>query len=154
MRRILTFSATILITATALAAGDVYRWKDANGTWHYSDQPQPGAELVVRGSRPVNNDTPATDATPAPAAASTAADEMSGPLPVSDAVASQVRQEAATAKAERCKVAEKTYQDTINHDRLYRVDEAGNQVFYTAAEIDAVRLEARRVRDLACAPGN
>lgn len=149
MRRILTFAATILITASALAAGDVYRWKDANGTWHYSDQPQPGAELVVRNSRPVGSDAASA---PAPAPAATA--ETSGPLPVSDAVASQVRQEAATAKAEQCKKAEGAYQQAIQARIMTRTDEAGNKVFMTPAEIDAYRLEARSYRDQACGPGN
>ena len=31
-----------------MAEGEVYRWKDVNGVWHYSDQPQPGAELVKK----------------------------------------------------------------------------------------------------------
>jgi hypothetical protein len=149
MRRILTLAATILITASALAAGDVYRWKDANGTWHYSDQPQPGAELVMRNSRPVDSDTASATA-PAPAAAT----ETSGPLRVSDAVASQVRQEAATAKAEQCKKAEGAYQQAIQARIITRTDEAGNKVFMTPAEIDAYRLEARSYRDQACSPGN
>lgn len=151
MRRILTFTATILITATALAAGDIYRWKDANGTWHYSDQPQPGAELVVRGSRPVSSDAASTTATPAPAAAPA---ETAGPLPVSDAVAAQVREEAATAKAQQCKDAEALYQQAVQARIVTRTDEAGNKVFMTPAEIDAYRLEARAFRDSACDPGN
>jgi len=151
MRRILTLAATILITASALAAGDIYRWKDANGTWHYSDQPQPGAELVMRNSRPVDSDSAAAVATtPTP----DAPPETSGPLPVSDAVASQVRQEAATAKAQQCKKAEGAYQQAIQARIMTRTDEAGNKVFMTPAEIDAYRLEARSYRDQACGPGN
>ena len=151
MRRILTFTATILITASALAAGDVYRWKDANGTWHYSDQPQPGAELVVRASRPVNTEA-ASEAAAAPAPAASV--ETAGPLPVSDAVASQVRQEAATAKAEQCKRAEAAYQQAVQARIMTKTDEAGNKIFMTPAEIDAYRLEARSYRDQACGPGN
>ena len=36
MRRILTFTAAVLITASAFATGEIYRWKDDNGTLHYS----------------------------------------------------------------------------------------------------------------------
>jgi hypothetical protein len=150
MRRILTLTATFLITATALAAGDVYRWKDANGTWHYSDQPQPGAELVVRGSSPVSSNT-ASEAAATPEPAATA--ETSGPLPVSDAVAAQVRGEAATAKAEQCKRAEVAYQNAVQARGITKTDEAGNKVFMTDAEIDAYRLQARSFRDSACGPG-
>jgi hypothetical protein len=149
MRRILAFTATFLITASALAAGDVYRWKDANGTWHYSDQPQPGAELVMRASRPVSSEASESTATPAPAATA----ETTGPLPVSDAVAAQVRQEAATAKSEQCKRAEDAYQKAIQARGITKTDEAGNKVFMTDAEIDAYRLQARSFRDSACGPG-
>ncbi|MFO7325791.1 MAG: DUF4124 domain-containing protein [Pseudomonadota bacterium] len=33
-------------------AAEVWRWKDANGVIHYSDQPRPGAERVVIGEAP------------------------------------------------------------------------------------------------------
>jgi Domain of unknown function (DUF4124) len=41
--------ATLLLCGVALAAGaaEVWRWKDANGVVHYSDNPQPGAERVA-----------------------------------------------------------------------------------------------------------
>jgi hypothetical protein len=41
--------ASLLLLGVALAAGaaDVWRWKDANGVTHYSDQPVPGAERVT-----------------------------------------------------------------------------------------------------------
>ncbi len=39
----------ILVAFLALALGgtDVYRWVDANGQAHFSDQPQPGAERIT-----------------------------------------------------------------------------------------------------------
>ncbi len=37
--------ATLLMIATA-ASATVYKWTDSDGTVHYSDQPQPGAEEV------------------------------------------------------------------------------------------------------------
>jgi hypothetical protein len=149
MRRVISFTATVLFTASALAAGDVYRWKDANGTWHYSDQPQAGAELVVRGSRPVGgSDTPAAAApTPAPAATTVTEDV----LPVSDAVAAEVRREAATAKAEQCKKADEAYQQAVRARRIIKTD---GVTYMTDAEIDAERLRTRSARDLACAAGN
>ncbi len=150
MRRILTLTAAIFVTASALAAGDIYRWKDSNGTWHYSDQPQPGAELVVRASRPVNSGE-ASQSASAPAPAPSV--ETAGPLPVSDAVAAQVRQEAAATKTKQCKEAEETYQKAITARGITKTDEAGNKVFMTDAEIDAYRLAARSYRDQTCGPG-
>lgn len=146
MRKILTLAIATLVTTAALGAGEVYRWKDANGVWHFSDQPIPGAELVKGMPRAsTGNSTPAAASAPA----STAAAPPALP-PVSPAVANQVRQEAATAKAEQCKKAEEAYQTMITKQRLYKEDASGNRTYLNEAEIDAARLEARSARDLAC----
>jgi hypothetical protein len=46
--------ATVLLLGLAVAAGaaEVWRWKDADGVVHYSDQPRPGAERVIIGEAP------------------------------------------------------------------------------------------------------
>jgi hypothetical protein len=147
MRKILTFTATLLFAAGAWSAGDVYRWKDAGGIWHYSDQPQPGAELVSRAGRPVSNSTAAPAAAAPAAPALPPADQT--PPPVSDATAAQVRAEAAAAKSEQCKKAEENYKEAIQARKLKRAD----GTFLNDAEIDAYRLQARSVRDVACGPG-
>ena len=46
MRRLCYTVALLLPFAAGLAAGQVYRWVDADGVVHYSDQPHPGAEEV------------------------------------------------------------------------------------------------------------
>ena len=79
-------AAGLLLPLLASAEGEIYRWKDANGTWHYSDQPHPGAELVKSARKPPGATTaPARAAVPAPAAA--ASGNTLPPPPVSDAVA-------------------------------------------------------------------
>jgi hypothetical protein len=42
--------ATFLLFGVALTAGaaEIWRWKDANGVVHYSDNPVPGAKAAVR----------------------------------------------------------------------------------------------------------
>jgi hypothetical protein len=146
MRKVISIAAaTLLFAPLLLAEGEVYRWKDANGVWHYSDQPQPGAELVKTGRRNSSSSTPA--APPTPAAAGNAA---SAPLPVSPQVAQQVRQEAASAKEEQCKKATTAYQEAVQARRLYKTDEKGNRTYLDSAQIDNARLEARAARDLAC----
>jgi hypothetical protein len=149
MRKILTFTATVLFAAGTWAAGDVYRWKDAGGTWHYSDQPQPGAQLVSRAGRAVSNATPAANAPAAAPAAPASSSSEQAPPPVSDAVAAQVRAEAAAAKSEQCKKADEHYQNAVKARMLKRED----GTFLNDTEIDAYRLKARSVRDLACGPG-
>jgi hypothetical protein len=149
MRKIFAIAVIALAGSTAFAAGDVYRWKDANGLWHYSDQPQPGAELV-RGMR-----APSAATAAAPAAAPTPsppASPDSDTLPVSKEVAAQVRQETANAKAEQCKKNTEDYNKYVQARRIYKSDASGNKVYMTEAEMDAARLQARSARDLACGP--
>jgi hypothetical protein len=147
MRKI-TLIAALLIAPLAMAADEVYRWKDANGVWHYSDQPQPGAELIKANKR--GNSAPPTPPPP-PAPAQTVSSDNSPP-PVSREVAQQVRQEAATAKADQCKKQQEAYQRAVQARRIVKVDEKGNKTFLSDSEIDAARLEARANRDLACNP--
>ena len=145
MRKIICFTAATLLMANAFAAGEIYRWKGPDGTWHYSDQPRAGAELV-RGSqtgRPTPSPAPAA---PAPVAQPQDADT----LPVSREVVAEVRAEAAAIKAERCKAAEEHYQAAMRARRLHRTDENGNRVYLSDAEADQARIQARANRDLAC----
>jgi hypothetical protein len=148
MRKPLVIAVMTLLGSTAaFAAGEVYRWKDSSGVWNYSDQPHPGAELV-RGNVAPSTATPPPAAAAAPAAAALSND----PLPVSKEVAQEVRQEAATAKAEQCKKFTADYQKYVQAPRIYKTDASGNKVFMTQAEMDAARLQARAAKDLACAP--
>jgi Domain of unknown function (DUF4124) len=137
-----------LIPLLAHATGEIYRWKDTSGVWHYSDQPQPGAELVKTTRKPADAAPAATGTTPAaPAAVPTGADGL--PV-VSDEVAQQVRAEAAEAKSDQCKKASEAYDKAIQARRIYRVDAQGNQTFLNDAELDQTRLKARSAKDVAC----
>jgi hypothetical protein len=148
MRLTAALAVLCLLPAAALAEGEVYRWKDGSGIWHYSDQPFPGAELVKSARKPPG----ASQAAPATAAnrPSTPAAPATTGQPVSDTVAQQVRAEAAAAQTEQCAKARENYDKTIQARRLYRVDDQGNQVFLNDAEIDQARLRARSDRDIAC----
>jgi Domain of unknown function (DUF4124) len=147
MRKIISISLLSLFCVTAFAGGEVYRWKDPNGTWHYSDKPQPGAQLV-RASQRASTARPNPQNSPAPPETGTLTGTNS--MPVSQEVATEVRQDAAKAKAEQCKKAEASYLQSVQAQRLYRDDGKGNRIYLTAAEIDAARLQARGSRDLVC----
>jgi len=150
MRKYFSLAAAPLVLSLLMGAGEVYRWKDGNGLWHYSDQPQPGAELVKTARLSSSAPGSSTPAPPPPAARD---DGPPPPLPaVTPQVASQVRQEAASAKAEQCKKAETGYQQAVQARRMYKTDDKGNRVFLNEAELDAARLQARSARDLACTP--
>jgi hypothetical protein len=116
MNKAFSLAVAALLASTVFAGGEVYRWKDGNGTWHYSDQPQPGAELVRTVRRP-----PGANSSSASAPRATAANS-SPPrsFPVSSEVAQSVRQEAATAKVDQCKKAEDAYQKSVRARRQSR----------------------------------
>lgn len=154
MRKIFTFTVATLLTASAFGAGEVYRWKGPDGTWHYSDQPRVGAELVRGPQRPVAD--PAAPAQPANATpAATASVASNQDLPVSNEVAQEVRQAAENARAEQCKKAEEMYQRALAARRITKGNDAqGNPIFMNEAEMDAARLQTRANRDLACGTGS
>jgi hypothetical protein len=148
MRKTIALAALTLLASTAYAASDVYRWKDASGIWHYSDQPHPGAELVRNGrAASASPAAPAQPQTPAPAAPQATSNE---PLPVSKEAAAEVRQEAATAQAKQCEKSTKFYNDIVQARRVTKTDDKGNKTYMSNAEIDGARLQARAARDLAC----
>jgi hypothetical protein len=147
MRKVISLAlAAFFIAPAVMAEGEVYRWKDGNSVWHYSDQPQPGAELVKRpGARSSSSNSPS-----APAVAPPAAPPDDGIPPLSREATQQVHQEAAKAKDEQCKKATEAYQSTITARRLYKEDDKGNRTFLTSEQIDEARLKARSTRDIAC----
>jgi hypothetical protein len=156
MRKIFTFTAATLLMASAFGAGEVYRWKGQDGTWHYSDQPREGAELIRTGvpTPPADGDAQPTGG---PAEPELPPEDVviltNEPMPVSDAVAAEVRAAAAAAQADRCTKAEAVYKKVIEVRRITRTDAQGNVTYLTAPEIDAARLKARANLDEACGPG-
>ena len=148
MRKPFAIAALTLLVSTAFAAGEVYRWKDASGLWHYSDQNHPGAELVVRGQA-VPADATTNAAAPAPAAAPPPPAAID-PLPVSKEVAQEVRQEVAAAKAKACEKAKAEYDQAVRAQKMVTKDAKGNVTFLDAAAMDKARLNARANKDTAC----
>jgi hypothetical protein len=138
--------AAVCIVAAGAGQGDIYRWKDAQGNWHYSDQPQPGAELV-RGTRKPPSAAPAA----APAAAATTA-ATTAPGATDPKTAEQVRQDVAVAQEENCKKADEAYNKAVQARRMYKIDAQGVKTYLTDAELDETRLNARTQRDAVCKP--
>ena len=50
MRALAAFLAILL--ASAAAAGEVYRWRDSAGAWHFGDRPPPGSNAEWYDTRP------------------------------------------------------------------------------------------------------
>lgn len=139
-----TFSLLLAasLIAVTVQAGDIYRWKDASGIWHYSDQPVPGAERVgsARHLKPVGE----SDAKPELPAGTRQ------PATSTTPTADKVREDVAAMKAGKCKEAQENYQQTINSRRLYRSGPQGEQIFLNDEEIDAARVTARANMEYYC----
>jgi hypothetical protein len=143
MRTATPFLAALLMTAIAAQAGDIYRWKDDSGIWHYSDQPIAGAERVGSAKKLPAGDKPAT-ALPAKPGAAQPAPGTGNPT------VSKVREDVATDKAAKCQEAQANYQQSIESRRIYRQGADGEKVFLNDEEIEAARVTARANMEYYC----
>jgi hypothetical protein len=143
--------ALCVLPAAVLSAGEIYRWKDANGTWHYADQPVPGAERIS-GMKPPSAARPAaqTSASGSPAGAPSGSIGVAAPAPLKPETIAQVRAEANQARAEQCKKAREAYNLSIQARRIFRVNAKGEPEYLNEAEADASRLRARAQVEEAC----
>ncbi len=155
--RILVALTATLAFAASLAQADVWRWKDAQNNWHYSDVPVEGAQLIKStlrmptpqdgaGESPPEN---APNATPpvnrVAASGAAASDRVSA-----EATARSVQQDITKKRAEQCKEATARYEKQISARRLFREGKNGERVYLTEAELAQARVDARTDRDTAC----
>ena len=145
-----------VLAATCAQAGDVWRWKDAQGVVHYSDVPVLGA---VR----VKQNVSSSAASAGQSQGTTAS--QSGPVltPQGAALADEQRQQQAAGKAvlqdiakkrnEQCKAATAQYEQLISSTRIYR-EEKGERTYLSAKELDEARVRVRQERDAVCGPAS
>jgi hypothetical protein len=157
MRSYKSLNLVILVCAfgvgSVLSAGEIYRWKDPDGTWHYTDQPVPGAERISSIPKPPSA-RPAAETT-APARGSggpvtPGSATPAGAPQVSRAVAAQVRAEVSAARSEQCNKARDAYTKAVQSRRIYRVGPQGERQYLSEVEADTARLAARAEMDSAC----
>ena len=150
-----------VIAATCTQAGDVWRWKDAQGVVHYSDVPVLGA---VRVKQNVSSSSSGAGQSQGTTAGQSGAGQ-SGPVatPQGIALAEEQRQQQAASKAvlqdiarkrtEQCKAATAQYEQLITSTRIYR-EEKGERTYLSARELDETRLRVRQERDAVCGPAS
>jgi hypothetical protein len=140
-----TALALSFATTGTLHASDIYKWTDEDGNVHYSDTPTEGAERLAIQSRPTD---PAHIQAEAQArvdarnlSAEEAANAPQGPTP-------EELQAEAREREEQCnKYRDLQIQFTQNR-RIYRMDEAGERVYYDEEEMQAARDDvADKVRE-------
>lgn len=150
MKRTFLVCASLLLAAGQGLADEIYRSTDAEGRVVYSDRPQAGkAEVVSIESAPRNE--AATRARAARELQNLAAlDERRKREASAKAAKKEAAENAAKQKAQRCTEARNRYLGLMEHSRIYRRNEAGERVYYSAAEIDAERITSKQRMDEEC----
>lgn len=146
---VLILAAGIGLThsGTARADADIYRWKDAQGVYHYSDQWVPGSELIKSSGRnrpPIDTPPATSSATP-----STSSDAPSDDT-ASSATAQAVKADVAKAKAQQCKEAQDAYQKSLYSRRMYKEGKDGQREYLNDTDLEAYRLKVRSDMDRLC----
>lgn len=142
---------TGLIAIGDAAATEIYKYKDARGQTVYTDQRPPGPAQVLR-----------LEEAKEPSAEERARHEnqqRAFEQSVNEHLAHEKARaaEEAAAKAERdkrCAAARAENARFGYGGRMYRVDEQGNRVYYSAAEIDERRAAAARQMSQFCPPAD
>ena len=145
--RLTLLIATSLLTALAAQAGDIYRWKDSNGLWHYADQPVPGAERVASTSRGL---TPRSENTPPAATASAPRTAAATPTGQPNEATQKVREDLAKSNASKCPDAKASYEQSLTARRLFRQGANGEPEYLNDEEVEAARVAARANMEYYC----
>lgn len=154
--------AGVVMLAAALPAmgGQLYKWVDADGKVHYSDQPPPGNVRKQETLRPSGAPAAVPGAEGQPAGApSTGPKTMAEQemefrkrrVEAAEAEAKRLKEEQAAAEKQRnCTQAKNQLAALERGGRITRTDANGEQVFLTDAEIAGELPNARRVADSWC----
>ena len=141
MLRLVPITALILAGACTLARADVFRWVDADGIVHYSDEWVPGSVVIKTTVKP------RPETAPAPSGLSTA---RAGEQLTEQANAHAVQQDVAKAKDTQCRWAKDRYMKSITSRRVYKEGKDGERQYMSDADADAYREQARKDALEAC----
>lgn len=145
MRPLLPVALLALLAGTA-TAGDIYCQKEGKDC---SDRPTPGAAYIRTQVR--KPEAPSANAAPAkPAAAASTALSPAAAAATRQAVQKDVDQ----ARAEECKKARDTYQQSLTARRIYRTNKDGEREYLSDAEADQLRMNAKLNMDQSCGAGS
>jgi len=146
---------TLTVTTLLLAAGwglahadsDIYRWKDSQGIYHYSDQWVPGSELI----KSARQHSSATEPEAPHTAPEPADSPGTAPAETPSAETTQaVRQDLAKTREKQCKDARDTYQKAIQARRIFKTGKNGEREYISDTEADAYRAQVRTAMDEVC----
>jgi hypothetical protein len=144
-------SALLFMAMIAPAvADDVYKTVDAQGHVTYSDKPLSPASKKVSVDVIAANPEDAERLAKAQALANVEAAQQAK-LAQQQAIEQQKQAIQDAARKRDCAAARRRYSVFAAGDRIFKVDDQGNRVYYTDEEIDAQRASARAAMDSACA---
>jgi hypothetical protein len=160
-----------LLLPLCAGAGQLYKWVDADGKVHYSDQPPPQGSAKQQKSMPTpraaapSPASPPTDPAAAPAENKQAAAAPSRPktsaeqemefrkrrLEAAEAEAKRQQEaQAAKEKQDNCDKAKARVAMLQNGGRITRSAASGEQIYLDDAEIAQELIEARKTADSWC----
>ncbi len=157
MKRLSASGLPLLFLAAALCGpalaqeASVYRWVDAQGIVHYSDQPaadRSAEELPIRYRKTDRGALQARQKSKAELDA--AAGVREGQASDADAAAEADRQKVLAERDTNCKAARDRVAKYTNALRLYKPGPNGERVYLTNEELDVERAEANRAVDQWC----
>jgi len=152
MQRTLAIATLILAAGVgaALADGDIWRWKDAQGVYHYSDQWVPGSELI-KSTRPRSNGDEDSARLSTNKGAPTDQASNADKVVQQQQTARSVAEDVAKVKEKQCKEAQDRYEKAIQARKMYKTGKDGERQYMSDEEADAYRVQAKGDVDVACA---
>ena len=142
--------APLLLAAGQAVAGEVYKSTDAEGRIVYTDRPPAVKAEVVRTESAPRNEAAAVARAQSELATLAAQDQRRKSEALAKAAEKKAAENAAKRKDQRCTEARNRYLGFMEHSRIYRRNEAGERVYYSAAEIDAERIKTKQRMDEEC----
>lgn len=143
--------AGIFATVAAAQEASVYRWVDAQGVVHFSDQPAADSSAEELPIRYRKTDRGALQARQKAKQELEAAGEIrENQQSDADAAAEQDRQKVLAERETNCKSARERVAKYNNALRLYRPGPNGERVYLTNEELDVERADAKRTVDQWC----
>lgn len=152
--RIISLGALLLAASPAMAAGEMYRWVDANGQVHYSDQPPPAdakdiKSMRSKGIEPIESDDSDDSAEPSYVEQNAAFEERQAKKAEDQAKAAEEKR-AEDERKKNCQLARSNYNTVSVGGRITRVNAQGEREYLSDEEIESETAEARRAMEQWC----